>query len=375
MKSLVMIGSMPKPRTNKRISALQQISKVSLLCWDRMNESQLNLQEGIDYPVYIEHIKAANDPVKRAVPYYLFSHKALAIIEKADPDIIHVEGLDMLKIAEKYKKSSKKKVIIIYEVPDLRRLITEPQKGIIKNILKRYVCNQEVKLCNETDLIIITSQMFYEKHYKSFMDYDKFVYMPNVPEFKAFKGFNKHQKGDKIVVGWIGSIRYKKQMRNLIETAKKKDFKLLVAGYEDEPKEIEPLCINNPNVEWFGMYNYDQDVADLYSKCDIIYAVYDATKINEQIALPNKLYESVYCELPIIVSKGTHLAEIVEEWGVGRSVMCDSVTELENTIEELEESSQYEKYVANCKKHKREINIEYYNEKLLSRINLIRGCQ
>ena len=371
MKSVILIGSTPKPRTNKRISLLKTITDVNLLCWDRMNESQLKLNEDIDYPAFIEHIKAANDPIKRVVPYLKFYNRALKRLKVISPDIIHVEGLDMLKIAEHYRKKANKKVVVIYEVPDLRRLITEPQKGIVKNILKKYVCSQEVSLCRKTDLIIITSKMFYKTHYSQFLDEKKFVYIPNVPDYRIFETYRRHEKSENITIGWIGSIRYKKQMKNLLKAAKATDSNLLIAGYEFEPKEIEPLCKNQTNIEWFGMYNYEKDGAALYSKVDLIYAVYDATKINEQIALPNKLYEAVYCKLPIIVSKGTYLAQVVDEWGVGCSVDCEDLEGLIDAIEQMKSPAEYKKYQLCCEEHEKDINLEYYNKELLTKIKAL----
>ena len=124
MVSVVMIGSIPKPRTYKRIAFLKRFSKMNLLCWDRVNETQLNIDENVDYPVNVIKLKAANDPLKRAVPYAKFTKKALKLLEEIKPDLIQVEGLDILKIADKYKRKSKKKVVVVYEVPYLRRLIT-----------------------------------------------------------------------------------------------------------------------------------------------------------------------------------------------------------------------------------------------------------
>ena len=49
--SVVLIGSTPKPRTYKRIALFEQISKVNLLCWDRMNETRLKIDRDVDYPI------------------------------------------------------------------------------------------------------------------------------------------------------------------------------------------------------------------------------------------------------------------------------------------------------------------------------------
>ena len=368
MVSVVMIGSIPKPRTYKRIAFLKRFSKMNLLCWDRVNETQLNVDENVDYPVNVIKLKAANDPLKRAVPYAKFTKKALKLLEEIKPDLIQVEGLDILKIADKYKRKSKKKVVVVYEVPDLRRLITEKQTNPVKKIAQKYVIGQEKKLCNRTDLIIMTSEMFYETHYKGMVDRSKFIYVPNVPEYRAFENFKKYS-GDDFVIGWIGGVRYKKQMKMMLNAVDTMDCKALVAGYEKEPIEISPLCESNPRVERIGKYNYDTSAAELYGKCSVIYAVYDATKINEQIALPNKLYEAVYCELPIIVAKNTYLSKVVEEWDVGLAVDCNNQDEITEALERLRsDKALYQHFVEQCRIHKADIDMEKYNKQLEAEI-------
>ena len=211
--SVVLIGSTPKPRTYKRLAVLQQISKVNLLCWDRMNETRLKIDRDVNYPIYVHEISAANDPLKRMIPYMQFTKKALKQLGEIQPDLIHVEGLDMLRIADTYKR--KKNVVVVYEVPDLRRLITEPQKGLVKKAAKFYVTSLEKALCNRANLIIMTSEMFYETHYKGMVDRSKFIYIPNVPEFKALADYQKYD-GEDFVIGWIGGVRYKQQMKMML---------------------------------------------------------------------------------------------------------------------------------------------------------------
>ena len=83
-----------------------------------------------------------------------------------------------------------------------------------------------------------------------------------------------------------------------------------------------------------------------------IYSVYDADMSNVRVALPNKLYESVYCRLPIIVAKNTYLEKVVNDWGVGIGVDHNSVEELRNAIIELKEKRKlYESYVYHCSLH------------------------
>jgi glycosyltransferase involved in cell wall biosynthesis len=61
---------------------------------------------------------------------------------------------------------------------------------------------------------------------------------------------------------------------------------------------------------------------------------YDTTNgsLNNKIALPNKLYEAMYFQVPIITSKGTYLGELVDEYGIGNIVKCCDKEELLNTM-------------------------------------------
>ena len=60
-------------------------------------------------------------------------------------------------------------------------------------------------------------------------------------------------------------------------------------------------------------------------------------------AEPNKLYEAIYFETPIIVSKGTFLAERVEQWGVGLTVDASDETQVVALVNGLSDELTQEK--------------------------------
>ena len=144
---------------------------------------------------------------------------------------------------------------------------------------------------------------------------------------------------------------------------------MLIAGYEDQPNIIEPMCKEKPNIEWVGRFDFNKQAAELYGKCDVMYSVYDADMHNVRVALPNKLYEAVYCEMPLIVAKNTYLADTVEEWGVGMAVDHKSVDELAEVINELRENKALREQIAeNCRKRKAELDLKIYNAQLQDKI-------
>ncbi|MEH7475761.1 glycosyltransferase, partial [Priestia megaterium] len=159
----------------------------------------------------------------------------------------------------------------------------------------------------------------------------------------------------------------------LIDSVRKyKDtFEIYIAGEGPDAKEIRQY-ITDTNSEDFitmtGPYNYNEDILNIYSKLDIVYSVYDTSFENVKLALPNKLYEAIVCELPMIVAKNTQLEKFVLDYKIGYSVDDQEVEDLENLLKSirenpmgLEENSQISLEIKNAN------FVEEYNKKLLLR--------
>lgn len=89
---------------------------------------------------------------------------------------------------------------------------------------------------------------------------------------------------------------------------------------------VEKYAAQCTNIKFFGEYNFFRDSSIIYSHLDLIYMPYDThdknQAFNNKIALPNKLYEAMYFEVPIITSQGTYLGEIVEKYNIGITIPC-----------------------------------------------------
>lgn len=366
-KSVILIGFMPNPRMKKRIELEKDTFSLYLICWDKgKNMLAYPMIDGIH--VHKIEIEAVNDPLKRLIPYFKFSKKAYDLLVDIKPSLIHVQGLDMLKIAVSYKLKVNKNVKIIYEVADVHRLIAGKQKNIIKKLVQKYLISEDRRCSKYIDLLIVTSPKHIESYFGKFINCDKILCIPNIPDLSMFTGYKKKVHESPLVVGYIGSIRYKDQIRNLIEAVDKCSMKIMFAGYEEEPRIIEPMCLGRENIEWNGRFDFNTQIAELYSKCDLMYSVYNADIENVRLAIPNKLYESVYCRIPIIVAKNTYLAEKVNEWGVGVAVNHKDIQELIDVLDSFKDNSLFEEYEANCEKHMDEIDLEKYNLLLSTKI-------
>ena len=365
-KSVMLIGFMPNPRIVKRLELEKNMFDLHLICWDR-GKNMLSLEQGEGYETHVIKIKAGGNPVKRMIPYLMFAKKAKKLLNDINPRLIHVQGLDMLKIACDYKKTHPS-VKIINEVADLHRFIVDEQSSLLYKFVRKYLNREDRKCAERYNLLVVTSMKYYDNYFKEFIPKEKVMYFPNVPDLSAFEKYSKKNDGE-FVVGYIGGVRYKKQIKNLLTAAEKLNIRLMIAGFEQEPLEIEPLCKKNPNIEWVGRFDFNSQVAELYGKCDVMYSVYDADMNNVKVALPNKLYEAVYCGIPLIVAKETYLSQIVGEWGVGVSVDHREPDELINVLEKLKnDKTFYEGFSDNCNLHRSEIDLKKYNDALKAKI-------
>ena len=360
---------MPNPRIFKRAALESEMYDVHIICWNR-GENMIDHNIAENCTIHEIKINASNNPLKRLIPYYRFRAEAIKILKKLNPAVIHSQMIDMLKIAIKYNSHKKQKAQLIYEIADLHRFLVDKQSSPIKKVIQIYLRKEDIRCCKKISLLIITSNKYYDMYFKSFVPEEKVLYFPNVPDLSAFELYRPHNGTDEnFTVGFIGGIRYKHQCEILLEAAKSIDMPLLFAGFENGEPEIENKSKEYNKCTWTGGVDYKSEIAELYGKCDVIYSVYDADMANVRVALPNKVYEAVYCELPIIVAKNTYLSELVRQWGIGKAVDHKTADELTSVLQRMRDDREYYNTLArNCTKHKSEINLEIYNEKLRKRL-------
>ena len=373
----ILIGFLPNPRMRKRIELEKQLAELHLICWNKgPNMFDWSEQEGITS--HIINLKASVNPAERIPQFPRFVRQATRLLRQLRPAVIHVQAFDMLHVAYWYKKRYDPNVALIYEIADLSPLIMEEQKGILRKLIHHFARTANKLYCKQIELLIVTSQKFVDAYFGEFVPKDRILYFPNVPDLSCFEKYQSKDHEKDFTVGYIGIIRYPDQTRNLIEATKECDINLLMAGFEKESKEFELLCKANPKCEWVGRFDFNLRIAELYGKCDVMYAVYDADIKNVRVALPNKLYEAVACEIPLIVAKNTYLQEIVEQWGVGIAVDHKSVAELVDALNLLRsDRAQYLRIQEACRKHQHEIDLQTYNHELRSIIQGIldsNGC-
>ncbi len=376
MKFVFLYPNDPNPRFIKRMSlTTSKLIETYVLYWDRGINTPFTLPDNVKViPILLK--VSVRKRIKKLLHFPIFLCKALKEIRQIKPQLLHVGNIDMLFTAFLYKIFFDNNIKIIYEIGDLPSFIINDQIGY-KEVVRRGLIFIEKMITKKIELLILTSPYFWDAYYSRFIDEDKYFFMPNVPSRELFSNYKKAEPNKKIVIGYVGFIRYKKQILQLIDAVKdhKEAFEILIAGEGPDACEIKTYIQNN-NVSDFvkitGAYDYTKDILNIYGKVDIVYSVYDIAYENVKLALPNKLYEAIVCELPIIVAKQTELEKFVVNNGIGWAVDDNRVESLKELLHHLKNNPEdLQTKSAQCRKIKDDYYLEDYNNLLSQKYDFI----
>ena len=214
---------------------------------------------------------------------------------------------------------------ILYAYPKFKRLI-----GLFKAIDK--------SLIRGSLATVMTSGGFY-----SFfsLELPNIFVIPNKvsPTLKRPILKMKLEDTESLSFGFVGSMRY----QTIIDFAEiiGHDFPQhkfhFWGGLKEGPMKvsIDKLTNSYDNVFYHGAFRNPEDLTKVYETFDITVSCYQVSTLNEKIAEPNKLYESIFFSKPIVVSEGIYLSQRVEEMSCGYCIDANNKESIHDFIESL----------------------------------------
>jgi glycosyltransferase involved in cell wall biosynthesis len=176
---------------------------------------------------------------------------------------------------------------------------------------------------------------------------------------------------DAFTIFYAGAL-FKSRKSNLdrvFQAIKNMDkVRLVVAGYGDEVDQIAAWASEaKDKVQFLGKISYSQVLART-AQANLLVALYDPGVYVHRWVYPSKLFEAMMCGRPILVSKDTAMAELVEKENCGLAVDCHSVVEIRQAIGKLKQNPELcEQLGANGRKmYEREYSWQVMEQRLLS---------
>lgn len=300
-------------------SALKFEHDVILLGWNRenisVNGNQLKMIDGfVDFELC--KIKARyGDGIKNIFKLFLFQIWILykLVIHRKKYRIIHSCDFDTAIPAFIVAKLFRKKIVYdIYDYYTHSHFVPKPIEKIIES--------GENFIINSSDAVIICNDERREQIIKTHPK--KCVVIHNTPDVRWEKQKNRICKSDnsnfKIVyVGILQPGRLLYEIANIITHYP--NIELHIGGFGNLENEFYELSKKYSNVFFYGRLPYNQ-VLQLESECDLLFAIYDPTIKNHKFSAPNKVYEAMALKKPIIVCKDTGVDKMVTRHQIGLAI-------------------------------------------------------
>lgn len=350
MKEIVFIaGTTKQPRVIRRIQDfIDHGYKVHVFAFERAGDnrksSDLNMtilgsiESGSGYLSRLLYVrKAVRNEV---VPHF-----------KEQDVLYYMFGFDMASACS----SLFKKGTFIFELADLQEL---NYSGVVRKLLVAW----NRRIMNRSFETVLTSEGFKDFYFGK-KPVENVSVLPNKLN-KAVAGLNfPHKELDinHIKIGFTGAIRFFTVLRFAQVVDKYfPNIELHFYGQcndTDIKKDIEDLFGRSKNVFFHGVFKNPDDLPDIYSKTDMILALYPADKMGVIYAEPNKLYEAIYYEKPIIVTEKIFLGDKVSRLNVGFAIDGSSEVGIKKFLSSINKEGIQEK-IAACKQISKDYSID-----------------
>jgi len=205
---------------------------------------------------------------------------------------------------------------------------------------------------------------FYDKKYNT--RFETILNLPNKRKLELGE-FPFKTKGEKIII-YQGAINIGRGLELIIDTMEfLENCIFVVIGYGDIYKElVKKVEIKNLShrIHFLGKIS-PGELHKLTPLANLGLSIEEDLGLNYRYALPNKIFDYIQAEVPILVSNLPEMKMISKNYNVGEVVKNRKPIELAKQIEELIEKD----FSVNLKKAKKELIWENQEEKLISIFN------
>lgn len=341
MSVIFIVQQLSQPRCIKRISTIQKAGfPIKVYGFD----SGLYNDNLDKLPFRITEIVKRDKTASKYKKIIFFIRNVRRIInENSQNDLFYLFGFEIGVIS--YFLKCKK---FIYEEADVSAA------RIHNSIIRRFLLMLDRCVIKKSKLTVFTSQGFV-KYIFGEIQPRNIILIPNKLNV-YFKEEDKLKVSKRIIninhikFGFVGLIRYPNTIIRFAKVIGRKfpHHEFHFYGQLERNNYIDNEINSFSNIYFHGAFKSPVDLLSIYSAIDINIVCYDISSDNVRIAEPNKLYESIFFETPIIVSKDTFLSERVKEYDIGESIDASSDDTISSFVESLKQE-QIEHYIQSCK--------------------------
>ena len=341
-KSLIVVitPSSSQPRFHKRISALSKISDIIVFSFRRGLYEVNDFQPGVqifDLGKIIDR-----NYLKRILPFF----RAVRILNRNLPGgyktiQFYAFSIDCLLVA---KLAGIK--IGFLEIGDL----------ILMNTSKKWLRFLEKLILRHINGLVLTSKEFFNQYYSILIQNNGkpsvFIIENKIPpsliQYRIRNKLDISEINGPITVGLVGFLRYEIPILRLVKFVNDNPELVSLKVFGDGPYKLLIQDHASKSIMYYGSFKNPDELPKIYGDIDLNYVVYDNHSLNVRLAIPNKLYESAFFQVPLICSPNTYLSQLTTEWGIGDAVRIDTQNNFDNDMKKIINPKWINSKTSNC---------------------------
>lgn len=177
----------------------------------------------------------------------------------------------------------------------------------------RFYKNAIGQLCRNSAKSFISSEGFKRMLKES----ENVIPIHNVDIKTAMYGApDLHKKN--LTIGYVGLVKYYESNVYLLNQLKNLEYRFCYYGiYEDN--RLQKYCIENgfENVYFYGQFD-SEEKNNIYRDIDFVNCYFGKNRsFGQSLLLPNRMYDAIYSNRPIITNEGSFFADCVQKYNLG----------------------------------------------------------
>jgi glycosyltransferase involved in cell wall biosynthesis len=266
------------------------------------------------------------------IKYVEFIYKVVKQYKKSD--IVHCNDLNSLPIGVIIKKFFNRDVKIVYDAHEY-----ETELNGLKGFQKKLVKWLEKRLIKYADKVITVSDAIADEYVKLY-DIKKPALVLNTPPYKKIEKKNIFRetldiKEEQTIFLYQGGLSKGRGIEILLEAFKSindENAVIVFMGYGPLESLIETTSKEYKNI-YFHEAVTPEVLLNYTSSADFGFLFYENTCLNHYYCSPNKMFEYLMAEIPVIVSNLYEMKRLVESNKIGTVAKENTPNGLKEAIE------------------------------------------
>ena len=280
--------------------------------------------------------KKTSSKLQKLVIYLQWVQQVSSYVK--DFDILHCNDLNALPIAYIVKRVYKRDIKVVYDAHEY-----ETEINGLGGIQKTFVKKLEKFLIKYADRVICVSDAIANEYVKLY-GIKKPALILNTPLYKQISKKDLFRESldieqDKTIFLYQGSISKGRGVEIVTEcftTLQDTNAVVVFMGYGELEEYVKEMAKKYTNI-YFHPAVTPEVLLEYTSSADFGISTIEDSCLSYRYCLPNKMFEYMMADLPLIVSNLPEMAKVVQKYGVGVVAKENSAKGLQEAIQEAVE--------------------------------------